>query len=161
MLKNVFILFLLFSWLPNQAQESYRYTTKEGLPTNHVYDIAQDSNGFMWFATKLGVVKFDGDSFKTFTIQDGLPNNDTWRLVADKEGKVWYFSKNKYQGYIKNDSIYKYPNSLSTIITPRNQFKLNDSLILHTDLGLFMLKDSVFDNIKTVDEYSNSIKQIE
>lgn len=161
MLKSVFILFLLFSWLPNQAQESYRYTTKEGLPTNHVYDIAQDSNGFMWFATKLGVVKFDGDSFKTFTIQDGLPNNDTWRLVADKDGKVWCFSKNKYQGYIKNDSIFKFSNSLSSIITPRNFFKKNDSLILHTDLGLFMLKDSVFDNVKTVDEYSNSIKQIE
>lgn len=32
------------------------YTTENGLPSNCVRDIVQDSDGFMWFATDGGLV---------------------------------------------------------------------------------------------------------
>lgn len=36
---------------------------KEGLPHNAVYDIKQDHNGFMWFGTRQGLVRYDGYRF--------------------------------------------------------------------------------------------------
>ena len=77
MLKQLVILVLFCSWAISFSQEPIRYTTKQGLPSNHIYDIQEDVNGFIWFATNRGLVKYDGETFKTFTIKDGLPNNDT------------------------------------------------------------------------------------
>ncbi len=118
MTKIFSVIILIFFSLNLSGQDLIHYTTKNGLPSNHVYDVAQDSNGFMWFATNRGVVKYDGVSFKTFTVKDGLPNNDTWKLEADFQGRVWCFSKSKYQGYIQNDSIFKFIVPDSVVITP-------------------------------------------
>lgn len=131
-------------WAVLSAQEPVRFTTKQGLPTNNVYDMVEDSKGFMWFATKQGVVKFDGEKFKTFTIQDGLPNNDIWKLETDTQGRVWYFTKSTHLGYIQNDKVYKFPNTENAVISPNIHNKINDTLFLHTNIGMLTLKDSVF-----------------
>ncbi len=109
---------LIFFFATSFAQEPIRYTTKQGLPSNHIYDIQQDSNGFMWFATNRGVVKFDGETFKTFNLKDGLPNNDTWLLEPDLHGRMWYFSKSKDQGFISKDSVYTYSTPNANVISP-------------------------------------------
>ena len=36
------------------------YTVKNGLPSNVVYDIEQDQQGYLWFGTQAGAVRFDG-----------------------------------------------------------------------------------------------------
>jgi two-component sensor histidine kinase len=117
-LKNLTIFLFFCLCLQLYSQEPIHFTTKQGLPTNHVYDVQEDANGFMWFATKRGLVKYDGETFRTFTIQDGLPNNDTWKLDVDYQGRLLYFSKSAYQGYILNDSIYKFSTDDKTVISP-------------------------------------------
>lgn len=47
------------------------YTTQDGLPTNKVSDIKQDSAGLIWLATWDGLVKFDGYKFTTFKSRPG------------------------------------------------------------------------------------------
>lgn len=42
------------------------YRATEGLPANHVNTIVQDSSGFIWIGTNLGVCRFDGYSFSRF-----------------------------------------------------------------------------------------------
>lgn len=42
------------------------YTTENGMPSNIVRDIAQDDDGFIWFATDGGLVRFDGTRFRVF-----------------------------------------------------------------------------------------------
>lgn len=44
------------------------FTTDDKLPSDCVRDIAQDSQGFMWFATDGGVARFDGYNFKLYPI---------------------------------------------------------------------------------------------
>lgn len=51
------------------------YSTENGLPGREVYCAFQDSDGFVWFGTKNGLSRFDGESFKTFTSQNGLQSN--------------------------------------------------------------------------------------
>lgn len=142
MLKKYFIVVLLFFCANLFAQEPIRYTTKQGLPSNHIYDIAEDQDGFIWFATKQGLVKYDGESFKTITIKDGLPNNDTYLIEPDLHGRLWYFSKSVYQGYIKNDSIYKLAAKKQEVNTPRFIYKTADSLWIQGTSGLQKYTDS-------------------
>src|SRR4051812_49389997 len=41
-------------------------TGEEGLSSSNVYDITQDEQGFMWFATADGLNRYDGYSFRIF-----------------------------------------------------------------------------------------------
>lgn len=43
------------------------FTTENGLPSNRIRDIVQDNEGFMWFATEAGLVRYDGTTTKVFT----------------------------------------------------------------------------------------------
>lgn len=90
------------------AQKPTNFGIRDGLPSNHVYKVAQDSEGFIWILTDNGLVKFDGDSFKEFTIKEGLPSNDIWELASSPDGKVWFFSKGSQVGYIYKDMVYSY-----------------------------------------------------
>lgn len=137
------------------AQELIHFTTNNGLPSNHVYHIQEDNDGFIWFATNKGVVKYDGDTFKTFTIQNGLPNNDTWKLDIDSQNRLWYFSKSKYQGYIYKDSIYKFMTENKEVVTPGTILKTDKHIWFTSHVGLYKFNDSLF-SIKynfTYDEY--------
>jgi two-component sensor histidine kinase/ligand-binding sensor domain-containing protein len=51
------------------------FSTEAGLPGREVYCAFQDPDGFIWFGTKNGLSRFDGESFKTFTTQNGLQSN--------------------------------------------------------------------------------------
>lgn len=53
------------------------YTTDNGLPSNCIRDICQDDQGFIWFATDGGLVRFDGVRCVTF-----LPESDDSRQPA-------------------------------------------------------------------------------
>ncbi|MEZ5196793.1 MAG: two-component regulator propeller domain-containing protein [Bacteroidales bacterium] len=65
------------------------YNSSTGLIHNLIYEITEDNNGNIWFATLGGVSKFDGASFTNFTMKDGLPNNDVHAILADKDGNIW------------------------------------------------------------------------
>jgi len=51
------------------------FDTGNGLPSNEVYDIEQDANGFIWVATDHGVARYDGYKFEVFTTNEGLTDN--------------------------------------------------------------------------------------
>lgn len=42
------------------------YNTRTGLPSNCIRDIVRDTEGYMWFATDGGVVRFDGNRSEIF-----------------------------------------------------------------------------------------------
>ncbi len=52
------------------AQDDYvrfkRITINDGLSLSSVYDIYQDSKGFMWFGTEDGLNKYDGQSVTVY-----------------------------------------------------------------------------------------------
>jgi len=125
--KAFLLLLLLLFCKISSAQNPIYYTTKQGLPSNNVYDIKQDRNGFIWIATNRGVVKYDGVNSKVFTIKDGLPNNDVWLLETDNQERIWFLTKSKYQGYIKNDSIHTFLYPDNKITNP--YITISDSLV--------------------------------
>ena len=75
---------LVFS--QGDKQVAFRELTVEhGLSQNSVVSIAQDSTGFMWFATQDGLNKYDGRDFVHFDIQF----EDVTRPKYSKLGKIY------------------------------------------------------------------------
>ena len=56
-----------------------------------VHAITEDQNGNLWFGTFHGVVKYDGQFFKSYNEKNGLGNINVGRksIVADKSGNIW------------------------------------------------------------------------
>lgn len=76
------------------------WTTDDGLPQNSVRGIAQTPNGYLWFATLDGLVRFDGLKFTIFNKNNskGLVSNRLFNLRASGDGSLWISTE-------KNDLI--------------------------------------------------------
>ncbi len=86
-----YILFLFFTidFLSGQIIPFKNYTVHDGLPSNYVSDIVQDKKGYLWFATDIGLAKFDGYHFENYTIEKGLSDNYIRCITTDSKGQVW------------------------------------------------------------------------
>ena len=75
------------------AQETlagYRhFTVDEGLPSSEVYEILQDRQGFIWFATDNGLSRFNGYQFENFGSMEGLEDPVVFFLQEDAKGRIW------------------------------------------------------------------------
>ncbi len=82
-----------------------QFTMEDGLPSMTVYDIVQDSKGYIWAATESGVSRFDGYNFTTLTAENGLTYNEVVSMVVDSRDRIWLNSSGPVS-YIENDSVY-------------------------------------------------------
>ncbi|MBI2506453.1 MAG: hypothetical protein HYW07_24825, partial [Candidatus Latescibacteria bacterium] len=67
------------------------YSTPDGLTDLQTEHIAEDQEGYLWFATwDGGVCRFDGDEFRAFKQQDGLRSNHVNAILIDRKGRFWF-----------------------------------------------------------------------
>lgn len=129
--KKHYITFLtLLVWCFSFAQQFTNYTVDDGLPSNHVYTILQDVDGYMWFLTDKGVSKYNGNTFKNFTTREGLPQNDIWEGLTTPDGKFWYLTKSTQLGYI-------YKNEISSFETAREGEIMNPIFTAQTSNDIY------------------------
>ena len=89
------------------------YSTNDGLPSLCIRHIAEDCEGYIWFATwDNGACRFDGDAFQHFTTQNGLVDNRVFCIQKDRQGRLWFGTSNGvcwYDGtgfhYLADDGI--------------------------------------------------------
>ena len=100
---------LLFSQF-TFGQNPYYYSIDKtnGLPSNSVYDIFQDSKGFMWFATGKGLCRYDGSVFKTYT-SDTLTSKSGSCINEDSFGRIWYCNFDGYLYYVEDGKLKNLP----------------------------------------------------
>ena len=79
------------------------YTMENGLATNVVHNIFQDSNGFMWFMTRFGLSRYDGARFTNFTIQNGLASNYVSSMYEDDHGVLYVASDYSVQQMVNGN----------------------------------------------------------
>ncbi|GEM_PF-6302250 len=103
--RLIFFIFFLLS-LSLWSQGYRHFTIEDGLPSNRIYKVLQDSTGFIWIATDNGLVRFDGVRFKVFNSSNGLPVNDIWEMAVDTRNRLWFITNASGLGFIKNDSVY-------------------------------------------------------
>ncbi|MBC8988020.1 response regulator [Pedobacter sp. N36a] len=100
-LKIVFPLVVLiftffFSNVLGQSQSQVNkrnYTMDQGLSSNRVYSIIQDSIGFIWIGTNGGLNRFDGTRFRSFRYDSKSSNcissNSVMDLLIASDQKLW------------------------------------------------------------------------
>ncbi len=93
-----------------QQHNFLHYSVDDGLPSSNVYKTVQDSKGYIWFGTDMGLCKFDGYNYTTYTTADGLPFNDIWGVTEDHQGRLWLATFGPDFYYLENDSIHKITN---------------------------------------------------
>ncbi len=101
------LIFMSFRGL-SQNPVSRNYTVDDGLPSNEVYDIFEDSLGYLWFATDHGISRFDGYEFKNYSTNDGLSHNTIFGFFEDYRHRVWMRAFNSTLCYMENGQIYPY-----------------------------------------------------
>lgn len=62
-----------------------RYTIRDGLASNWVTTIFQDSRGYLWVGGDGGLVVYDGFTFKKYGTDDGLPVGHVWKITESKK----------------------------------------------------------------------------
>lgn len=85
------------------------FKIEQGLPSNEVYSVFQDSKGMLWFGTDNGIAKFDGYEFNTIKTNDGLIDPVIFGFHEDRRGRLWLRSFSGQLSYISNNKIYLYP----------------------------------------------------
>jgi signal transduction histidine kinase/ligand-binding sensor domain-containing protein len=84
-------LLALSLWSPVYAQE-YRlkqFRVEDGLPSNVIKAITQDSCGFFWIATDEGIVKFDGHTFTSY--KDAMHSQYAKGFLRSHSGKLYVY----------------------------------------------------------------------
>ena len=67
------------------------WQTAEGLPQNSVRTIVQTPEGYLWFGTAEGLVRFDGSQFTVYdrTSTPALPSGNINSLAVAADGALW------------------------------------------------------------------------
>jgi len=100
-IKTFLTVSLVWWVLVTSAQTPPAYesiSTAQGLSQGMVFDILQDKEGFIWVATKNGLNRYDGYSFKIFTNDPynahSLSSNTILKLFEDSKGRIWAGTEN-------------------------------------------------------------------
>jgi ligand-binding sensor domain-containing protein len=86
------MLFLSVAIIPVKAQQYFfdNYSIKQGLSTQKVYTLLQDSKDYIWLGTTNGVSRFDGKKFENFTFRHGLAAGGVKTIIEDSLGFIWF-----------------------------------------------------------------------
>lgn len=90
----VTVLFILFCLKTFSIELNFKYyKVEDGLSSNTVYTVLQDSKGFMWFGTENGLNRFDGYTFTAYRNiprnENSLINNTVYHLIEDDNQLLW------------------------------------------------------------------------
>ena len=89
---KVFAVIFVMLCLDGNAQihkfQHYNTNTEKPICHNFVYSIAQDKHGFIWFATGLGLCRYDGIRF-TSSIEN-MPTTNVNTSFRDNRGNLWF-----------------------------------------------------------------------
>ena len=125
-------------WAQAQEYNYVRYDTRDGLAGSTVYDVVQDKDGFIWFATENGLSRFDGKYFKNYTVKDGLPDNEVLTLFADSKGRVWMGTFSKQLCYISKGKIH---NAQNDTLLSKVVWNADISKIVESNAGELFVSD--------------------
>lgn len=128
-------------------QLANQFSTKEGLPSDHIYDITEDKSGFLWITSDNGIARFDGKNFYLYTVKNGLPSNDVLQIIKDSNGTLWancykelpcYFDEatNTFITIQANDNINTICNALLN-----HSFLPNGAIRFFSDYGFIDIKN--------------------
>jgi ligand-binding sensor domain-containing protein/anti-sigma regulatory factor (Ser/Thr protein kinase) len=149
--KLLFFLVLGFCTEHLFAQSPYFYTIddEEGLPSNEVYQLKQDSFGFMWIASDAGLFRYDGFHYKAYTHpkQNSISLSN---ISIDPKQNVWC---QNFTGQIFNTTAKK--DQFQLIFDGSENAKVTPVYTVDTAANAWIATDSA---VLVVDANGNQLK---
>lgn len=81
------------------------WTSRDGLVGVHtIYNIAQTPEGYIWLGTNVGLIRFNGASFKTYNVSNtrNLTSNLITAITVTRSGELWIGTEGGGVGTFKN-----------------------------------------------------------
>jgi ligand-binding sensor domain-containing protein len=72
-----------------QEPAKQQFTVRDGLQSNAIYSLFQDSRGFLWVGTDKGVMRYNGEAFEEIMHQRKYPLLEVYRIIEDDQGVIW------------------------------------------------------------------------
>ena len=134
---KTFILILTFPYILFSQSQNIKFeqiTVGQGLSQSCINCIFQDSYGYMWFGSQLGLKKFDGYKFTSYRNnpedEHSLSGDEVQSISEDKNGNLWigtrYGGLNRYEREI--DKFFRYQIDTSAH-PPKSSFHVLCTLI--------------------------------
>lgn len=102
--------------LAKEGIDPYFIESRDTISThgpNHITrDLLQDRNGDYWFATWLGIIKYDGKLFTNYTLKEGLIHFHVVSAFEDKKGNLWFGTA--------RGGLYRYDGKSFTLFTTKD-----------------------------------------
>ena len=89
-LSTVACLFLFAEVASGQAYRFRNYGRENNLPSEVIYTINQDNNGYLWVGTTEGLSRFDGFGFYMVQFPDSAGGRYPTVSLKDKDGNLWF-----------------------------------------------------------------------
>jgi signal transduction histidine kinase/ligand-binding sensor domain-containing protein len=133
MKKNILIVFVFcFTSLSAQVKRPFFNTIsiENGLPEGYVRASFQDKQGYLWFGTQNGLVRYDGYATKLYPLPDDdgkpLSTPSIGDLFEDKHDVLWAVLRDDgYYIYDRQNDIFKRPKTANDAI---NKARTGNSL---------------------------------
>jgi sensor histidine kinase YesM len=102
-LYKIILLVCCTSYLHGQNPVSRSITNLNGLPSNSVYHLLQDKQGYIWIAHDLGLSRYDGKVFKLY--KSNAKQGKSLSNLKEVGGSIWCqdFTGNFF--YVQGDSL--------------------------------------------------------
>ncbi|WP_193747295.1 ligand-binding sensor domain-containing protein [Algibacter lectus] len=124
-------------------------SSEDGLSQRSVTDVLQDKNGYLWFGTRDGLNKYDGDKITIYRHKsndfNGLTNSWVTSIYQDHNSNLWIGTKDGLNRYIpEKDNFVQYKqDSASNSLTDNSIWSIshvNDSVVgVATNNGLNLI----------------------
>ncbi len=149
---------------PHQSLRRYGYQswqTDSGLPQNTVHAVLQTSDGYMWFATEAGLVRFDSVQFTVFTRKNTpqLASDLIYSLMEDTSGTLWIGTANGVASYL-HGAFHAFPTTSGSTVWSLFQDR-EGRIWIATSSGLMRLDGSRVVNVPGIPPLDESSRMLE
>ncbi|MCI0490107.1 MAG: histidine kinase, partial [Blastocatellia bacterium] len=124
------------------------WTSGSGLPQNSVYSILQTSDGYLWFTTLDGLVRYDGVRFQVFNKinSKGINSNRFTKLFEDRDKNLWICTEDRGLTLYRDGAFATYTMKDGLPTNWVDSFHQNDSgeLLVRTGKGIARWQDGRF-----------------
>ncbi len=145
----IWIAYLFISASSGKAQTAdfKYYTVHEGLLSNAITALCQDSNGYLWIGTTDGLTIYDGLSFRNLTVADGLASNSVNCIEEDlkTKGVMWVGTNDAGVTRCSMPSMTKYRMGTSNWSNRVNSLAQDKdgTVYCSTDDGIYKIEDGL------------------
>ena len=109
----IFCFLISNNYYSQKASYFENISENDGLPSNYIFNAAEDHNHVIWFGTDKGLVTYQDGKWLTLDIDNGMPGNYISNLVSD--------DKNGLLIYVLDKGLYYFNTNTKTLLKKYNE----------------------------------------